>query len=68
MYRRTDVHPGLIVLPGGHGRASQQQLAGEVLDWIAAAAKSNQQTPADFMVNRLVEIDRSGSVTTYDLP
>jgi predicted nuclease of predicted toxin-antitoxin system len=68
MYMREDVHPGLIVVPAGYGRARQHLLTREVISWIANAALQSNQAAADNMLNRLVEIDRDGSVTSYELP
>jgi hypothetical protein len=68
MYEREEIHPGPAVMPAEVGRERQQQLAGAVIDWIVSAAAEIGQTPADFMVNRLVAIERDGSCTTHDLP
>jgi predicted nuclease of predicted toxin-antitoxin system len=68
MYVRDDVHPGLIVVPAGHGRARQQTLTRDVITWVANAALQSDQDAADYMLNRLVEIDQHGSVTSYELP
>jgi len=67
MYGRDDVHPGLIVVPARYGRASQQTLTRDVISWIVNAALESSHTTADYMLDRLVEIDRDGSVTTYEL-
>lgn len=68
MYARDDIHPGLIVIPASHGRTRQQQLTHSVIAWIADAAAQSGQTSAEFMINKLVEIDGDGLTTTYDLP
>jgi predicted nuclease of predicted toxin-antitoxin system len=68
MYARDEVHPGLIVMPAGHGREHQRELARQVIDLIVVTASGNDQTPAEFMVNRLVDIDADGVVAVYDLP
>jgi predicted nuclease of predicted toxin-antitoxin system len=68
MYKREDAHPGLAVMPGEVGRERQQELVRELLDWIADAAATAGQSPGQFMVNRLVEIDRDGACATADLP
>jgi hypothetical protein len=39
-----------------------------VIAWIADAATESGQTSAEFMINKLVEIDGDGLTTTYDLP
>lgn len=68
MYARDDTHPGLIVLPASDGRARQQELARAVIAWIANAAATNGQTLADFMINKLVEIDSNNLTKAYALP
>lgn len=68
MYAREDVHPGLIVVPAGYGRARQQTLTRDVISWIVNAALESNHTAADYMLDRLVEIEQDGSVTTYELP
>jgi predicted nuclease of predicted toxin-antitoxin system len=68
MYGRDEIHPGLIVMPGGDGRARQQELLCAVIKWIVSAATNAGQTPADFMVNTLVEIDSTGRSTAQELP
>jgi hypothetical protein len=68
MYARDEVHPGLIVMPAGHGRERQRDLARQVIDWIVSSAPATDQTPAQFMINTLVEIDADGVVAAYDLP
>jgi hypothetical protein len=45
MYARDELHPGLIVMPAGHGRDRQRQLASKVVDWIANTASTKNQTP-----------------------
>ena len=68
MYMREDVHPGLIIVPAGYGRARQHLLTREVITWVANAALQSNQAAADYMLNRLVEIDQHWSVTSYELP
>ena len=68
MYEREGVHPGLAVMPAVVGRERQRQLASELIDWIVAAAAGDAQSPSDFMVNRLVQIDSDGACAARDLP
>ena len=68
MYARDDIHPGMIVVPAGFGRALQQTLTREAIGWVTAAAVESRQAPADYMLKRLVEIDHDGSVESYELP
>jgi len=68
MYARDAVHPGLAVMPADVGRERQQELVPVLIDWIADAAARTQQSPADFMVNRLVRIDEAATCVAEDLP
>jgi hypothetical protein len=68
MYGRDEIHPGLIVMPGGDGRELQQELLCTIIEWIVSAADDAGQSPADFIVNTLVEIDSTGRSTAQDLP
>jgi predicted nuclease of predicted toxin-antitoxin system len=68
MYARDEVHPGLIAMPADCGRERQRQLAGAVIRWIGQEAASSGETHADFMVNRLVEIDADGRCSSRELP
>ena len=68
MFARDTVHPGLAVMPAEHGRERQQQRAGGLIDFIVGSAGAAGETPADFMVNRLVEIEDDGSASARDLP
>jgi predicted nuclease of predicted toxin-antitoxin system len=68
MYGRDELHPGMIVIPGGDGRARQQQLVRAVIAWILNAAGESAQTEAVFMINKLIDIDSEGMTTAYDLP
>ena len=65
---RDAVHPGLIVLPGEYGRASQQRFAHQVIAHVAAEAAAAGEPPADYMVNRVVEIDDHGAISARQLP
>lgn len=68
MYAREEIHPGLLVVPGGPGRDGQQQLARTVIQHSVASEEQVGEPPADFMVNKLVEIDENGHCTIQDLP
>lgn len=68
MYARDQIHPGLIVMPGSPGRDGQQQIARTVISHIVAAADQAGETPEDFMVNKLVEINEDIVSTIADLP
>ena len=68
MFERDEIHPGLAVLPASFGRATQQRLADALIDFIVGQAASAEESSADFMINRLVEIDAAGAVTARELP
>lgn len=68
MFERDDIHPSLAVMPAEHKRAGQQRLAAQLIDYIAELATAAGEAPADFMVNRLVEIDEHGRGSTQELP
>lgn len=68
MYERDEVHPGLVVMPAEVTRERQQQLVGTLISWIMTAAAADQQSPADFMVNKLVEVNNEGGCTVRDIP
>ncbi len=68
MYARDKIHPGLVLMPGEFGRDRQQQFARAVVDWIVNAAAEAGEAPADFMVNKLVEVDYDGACTAENLP
>jgi predicted nuclease of predicted toxin-antitoxin system len=67
MYERGAVHPGLIVIPAAYGRARQQALARAVITWIINAASAADETAADFMAGKLVEIEVEGAVSAKNL-
>jgi predicted nuclease of predicted toxin-antitoxin system len=67
MYARDEVHPGLIVMPAGHGRAHQRELApGYRLDHEHRIRKRSD--PRGVHGQPTVEIDADGVVAVYDLP
>jgi predicted nuclease of predicted toxin-antitoxin system len=68
MFAREEIHPGLAVIPAEYGRAEQQRLTAVLIEFIIDAARAEGERPADFMVNRLVEVDDDGRVTVRELP
>lgn len=68
MYARDEIHPGLIALPAGDSRAHQQELLRSAVAFIKGQAASADETPADSIVNKLVEIEAAGGCTVRDLP
>jgi predicted nuclease of predicted toxin-antitoxin system len=68
MFVRDAIHPGLVVLPGTVLRDRQQVLASIVIDYIVELARKAGERPADFMVNKLVEVDDHGECSVQELP
>jgi predicted nuclease of predicted toxin-antitoxin system len=68
MFARDDIHPGLAVIPAAYGRTEQQRLAPVLIEFIVDAARVAGEHPADFMINRLVEVDHQGRATARALP
>jgi hypothetical protein len=68
MFNRDDLHPGLAVMPGEYGRARQQDFALRLIAFIVESARLAHELPADFMINRLVEIDDDGHASASELP
>lgn len=68
MYERARIHPGLVIMPARSGRDRQQHLVRVLIEWIIATAAKADETPADFLVNTLVEIDDDGGCTSLPLP
>lgn len=63
----VDLHPGLIVMPSLL-REEQLELFPRVIDYIEQRAAAANVSPADFMVNRVIEVAEGGSCSHYDLP
>lgn len=66
--RTAELHPGLIVIP--QGTASQQRSWFKaIIKYVETRAAQDGETPADWMVCRLVDCDEScGSVAHSWLP
>jgi predicted nuclease of predicted toxin-antitoxin system len=68
LYRRVDLHTGLLILPQTETREALWPLLDTALDYIERQAKAAAETAAEWMLNRRVEIDPSGTATHEDLP
>lgn len=68
MYVHQNIHHGLIAMPGGEGRQAQQRLARDVIAFIANAADHAGELPAEFMINKLVEIGSDGGSHFEEMP
>ena len=58
----VDVHPGLIVLPCT-SRQNGAKLLNKILSFVCRHKK-----PDEYMINRVIEVDDDGIVTTFLLP
>jgi predicted nuclease of predicted toxin-antitoxin system len=68
LYRQVDLHTGLLILPQAERREALWPLLDSALDYIERHAKDEDETPADWMLNKRVEIDLEGSIKHLDLP
>jgi len=68
LYRRVDLHTGLLILPQTDRRETLWPLLDAVLDYIERQAKTACEPASDWMLNKRVEIDPNGTVTHEDLP
>lgn len=59
---KATVHPGLILLPNGERDANWHLLT------IALTFIELQPRPADYMVNRVIEVSASEGIRAYELP
>lgn len=67
LYRRVDLHTGLLILPQTSKREALWPLLDAAIDHIEQHAKLAGETAADWMLNRRVEIDLTGTATHRDL-
>lgn len=63
----VELHPGLIVMPSLL-KEEQLKLFPRVIDYIEEQAAATNDSLADFMVNRVIEMAEDGTCTHYDLP
>jgi hypothetical protein len=68
LYRRVDLHTGLLILPQAPRREALWPLLDAALDYIERKAKAAGETPAEWMLNKRVEVDASAKATHDDLP
>ena len=68
LYRRVDLHTGLLILPQTDRREALWPLLDAVLDYIERKADAANEATAEWMLNKRVEIDLSGKATHDDLP
>ena len=68
LYRRADLHTGLLILPQTERREALWPLLDAALDYIEREAKAEGETPPEWMINKRVEIAVDGKAGHSDLP
>jgi predicted nuclease of predicted toxin-antitoxin system len=68
LYRRVDLHTGLLILPQTQKREALWPLLDAALDYIEQEAQAADEAAAEWMLNKRVEIDPTGTATHDDLP
>ncbi len=68
LYRRVDLHSGLLILPQTDRREALWPLLDTAFDYIERQADAADETAAEWMLNKQVEVDPSGNATHDDLP
>jgi predicted nuclease of predicted toxin-antitoxin system len=66
--RKVDLHTGLLILPQAEGREALWPLFATALDYIEEQARSVAESPADWMLNKRVEVRGNGVATHAELP
>ncbi len=64
---REELHPGLIILPCV-ARDRCMELLQQAIAFLEAEAATSGESPADHMINRVIEIDLTGQCGIYRLP
>lgn len=68
LYRQVDLHTGLLILPQAPTREALWPLLDAALAYIERQADAADETPAEWMLNKRVEVNPSGKATHDDLP
>lgn len=68
LYGQVDLHTGLLILPQAGRREALWPLLDAALDYIEQWANREDETPAEWMLHKRVEIDLDGSIQHADLP
>lgn len=68
LYRHVDLHTGLLILPQTETREALWPLLDAAFDYIERQASAACEATAEWMLNKRVEIDPSGTATHEDLP
>ena len=68
LYRKVDLHTGLLILPQGDNRVAQWPLLDAALNYIEEQAEASSETAEEWMLNKRVEVGSEGAVGHEDLP
>lgn len=68
LYRRVELHSGLLILPQTDRRETLWPLLDAALDYIEREADTADETAAEWMLNKRVEVNPGGKATHEDLP
>lgn len=68
LYRQVDLHTGLLILPQTQGREALWLLLDAAIDYIEQQANREDETPAEWMLNKRVNVALEGSIDHADLP
>lgn len=67
LYQRVDLHAGLPILPQADKREALWPPLDSALDYIETQARAEDETPAEWMLNKRVEVNLDKSITHVDL-
>jgi predicted nuclease of predicted toxin-antitoxin system len=67
LYRRIDLHTGLLILPQVQKREALWPLFDAALVYIERQAKASAESAAEWTLNKRVEVDSHGASTHDDL-
>jgi predicted nuclease of predicted toxin-antitoxin system len=68
LYRQVDLHMGFLILPQTEGREGLWPLLDAALDYIEQHAEVENETTAEWMINKRVEVDVGGAAAHRSLP
>lgn len=66
--KSADLHPGLVTMPATDSREAQWPLFDVALDYVERNAAAEGEEPAEWMVNKRVEVTDAGQVKHEYLP
>lgn len=68
LYGRVDLHTGLLILPQVPTREALWPLLDAALDYVEQKADAADETAAEWMLNKRVDVSPSGKATHDNLP